>query len=114
MTKNNPRLLLRLFDSLNYNQKNKYASAISNAFRYYLDSKVGITNPKKYFILSAIPRGDVTLTTVYPKKKSILCGWEAVGAGAKNYTHRDKIIINKLYKAISKLKYPEIEQILLN
>ena len=105
----------RLFDSLNYNKKNKYAGAISNAFRYYLDSKVGITDPKKVFhSFRHTARGRYFDNGVSEEEVNILCGWEGVGAGAKNYTHRDKIKTKKLYKAISKLKYPEIEQMLLN
>lgn len=39
----------RLFYSLTYTEKSKYAGIMSNAFRYYMDKRIGITDKKKVF-----------------------------------------------------------------
>ena len=44
---------------------------------------------------------------------NLLCGWEGKGCGAKNYLHREKVDIKKLDDAIRKLKFKEIEKMLL-
>ena len=104
----------RLFYSLTYTPKNKYAGSMSNAFRYYMDKVVKINNPKKVFhSFRHTARGIYLNNNVSEEIVNILCGWEGVGAGAKNYLHRDKVDIKKLYKEIKKLKYPEVEKMFL-
>lgn len=104
----------QLFDSLQYTPKNKYAGSISNAFRYYLDKKIKLTDDKKVFhSFRHTARSQFCALGVSEEDVNILCGWEGKGAGAKNYLHRDTLPIKKLYKAISKLKYPELEKMLL-
>lgn len=105
----------RLFDSLLYTKKKKYAGSMSNAFRYYLDHKIGITDDKKVFhSFRHTARGRYFACGVSEEDVNILCGWEGKGAGAKNYLHRDTLPIKKLYKSISKLKYPELENMLFS
>lgn len=104
----------RLFDSLVYTEKNKYAGSISNAFRYYLDKKIKITDSKKVFhSFRHTARSQFCALGVSEEDVNILCGWEGKGAGAKNYLHRDTLPIKKLYKSLAKLKYPELEKMLL-
>ncbi len=104
----------RVFYSLKYTEKNKYAGSMSNAFRYYLDHTVEIKNPKKVFhSFRHTARTRFINNNVSEETVNILCGWEGVGAGAKNYLHREKVDIKKLYKSMEKLKYPEIENLLL-
>ena len=104
----------RLFYSLKYSTKNRYAGSMSNAFRYYMDKVIKIKNPKKVFhSFRHTARGTYINYGVSEEFVNILCGWEGVGAGAKNYLHREKVDIKKLDKAIRKLKYPEVERILL-
>lgn len=105
----------RLFDSLKYTPKNKYAGSISNAFRYYLDNTIKLTDSKKVFhSFRHTARSQFCALGVSEEDVNILCGWEGKGAGAKNYLHRDTLPIKKLYKAISKLKYPELEKMLFD
>lgn len=103
----------RLFDSLTYTEKNKYAGSISNAFRYYLDHKIKLTDKKKVFhSFRHTARSQFCALGCSEEYVNILCGWEGKGAGAKNYLHRDTIPIKKLYKSLAKLKYPELEKML--
>ena len=105
----------RLFYSLTYSTKNRYAGSMSNAFRYYMDKVIKIKNPKKVFhSFRHTARGTYINYGVSEEFVNILCGWEGIGAGAKNYLHREKVDIKKLDKAIRKLKYPEVERILLS
>ena len=105
----------RLFYSLTYSTKNRYAGSMSNAFRYYMDKVIKIKNPKKVFhSFRHTARGTYINYGVSEEFVNILCGWEGIGAGAKNYLHREKVDIKKLDKAIRKLKYPEVERILFS
>lgn len=104
----------RLFYSLTYSTKNRYAGSMSNAFRYYMDKVIKIKNSKKVFhSFRHTARGTYINNGVSEEFVNIICGWEGVGAGAKNYLHREKVDIKKLDKAIRKLKYPEVEKMLL-
>ncbi len=102
-----------LFDSLKFQRKNGFGGAISNAFRYYLDNTVKITEKGKVFhsfrhTVRPKLRDECKLTREYI---DALCGWEdgTGNAGTKNYAHRENIPIKKLYAAISKLQYPFLE-----
>ncbi len=104
----------RLFDSLTYSEKNRYAGIISKAFRYYLDNKIKLTDNKKVFhSFRHTARSQFCALGVSEEDVNILCGWEGKGAGAKNYLHRDSLPIKKLYKSLAKLKYPQLEEKLI-
>ena len=103
----------RLFYSIKYTKKSKYGGSMSNAFRYYLD-KIGIKDEKKVFhSFRHNARGTYINYGVREEFVNLLCGWEGKGCGAKNYLHREKVDIKKLDEAIRKLKYKEVEKILL-
>lgn len=102
----------RIFYSLQYNPKNKYGGAMSKAFQYYLD-KIGMKDSKKVFhSFRHTVRTKFINSNVSEETANIICGWEGQGAGAKNYLHREKIDMHKLYTELSKLSYPEVEEML--
>ena len=104
----------RIFYSLQYNSKNKYGGAMSKAFQYYLD-KIGLKDAKKVFhSFRHTVRTKFINSNVSEETANIICGWEGQGAGAKNYLHREKIDMHKLYTELSKLSYPEIEEMLFS
>lgn len=91
-----------------YNPKHKLGKNVSRSFSSYL-KKLEIK--EKTLVFHSFRH------TVRPKLRDechlqqeyidALCGWEAIGnAGAKNYAHKDIIPIKSLFNAISKLKYP--------
>ncbi len=102
-----------LFSSLNYQKKNGFGGAISNAFRHYLDHTIKLTDKKKVF--------HSFRHTVRPKLRDecrldreyidALCGWEETGgnAGTRTYAHKENMPIKDLYEAISRLQYPYLE-----
>ena len=103
----------RLFYSIEYTEKSKYGGSMSNAFRYYL-SKIGIKDEKKVFhSFRHLARVTYLNNNVSEEMVNLLCGWEGKGCGAKNYLHREKVDIKKLDDAIRKLKFKEIEKMLL-
>lgn len=103
----------RVFFSLSYSVKNHYASSMSNAFRYYLDTKLGMKDPRKVFhSFRHTVRTKFINCGVSEEDVNLICGWDGKGAGSQNYLHRDMVDIKKLYKAVCKLKYPEVERML--
>lgn len=105
----------RVFYSLKYTNKNRYAGSMSNAFRYYLDHKVNIKNSKKVFhSFRHTARTCFLNNNVSEEMANIICGWEGKGAGAKNYLHREKVDIKKISKSVEKLRYPDVEEMLFS
>ena len=104
----------RLFYSIQYTKKSKYGGSMSNAFRHYLDKVIEIKDKKKVFhSFRHLARVTYLNNNVSEEMVNLLCGWEGKGCGAKNYLHREKVDIKKLDDAIKKLKYKEVEKILL-
>ncbi len=104
-----------LFDSLNYDKKNKFGTVVGHSFNRYIQNHIkekGV--PRKISFHSFRHTVKVKLRDeagISAEYTDILCGWEGEGStGTKTYAHRDKVPVKKLYDMISKLKYPFLDE----
>ena len=104
----------RIFYSLKHTTKNRYAGSMSNAFRYYMDNVIEIRDPKKVFhSFRHTVRNTFLNKNVREELANIICGWSGVGTGSLTYLHPNLLKIKNIDKELKKLKYPEVEKMLL-